>query len=303
MDRNIPVVDILAADHIHRRKSDLMRYEHCHEAEISSISPLIELVKLYRIRLLDPAVHSAFSFAPGQFVMLEVPGIGEAPFSISSSPSRRGNLELCIRSVGTLTSFLAQCERGMRVGISGPFGTSYPLERMQGGNILFIAGGLGTVPLRSALLAVLENRSRYGRVDFLCGAKSPDFLLFADDYENWKKADIGVQCIVDDPGPGWNGPVGMITSLVDHYLSPGTSGISLSDTWYAIVCGPPVMFKAVCNRLLAAGLPIHHMFVSLERRMHCGRGNCCRCNVGSTYTCLDGPVFDFWSILNLKEAI
>lgn len=300
MDRNVPVVDILAADHIHRRKSDLMRYEYCHEAEITSISPLIESVKLYRIRLLDPAVHSTFSFVPGQFVMLEVPGIGEAPFSISSSPSRRGDLELCIRSVGTLTSFLARCERGLRVGISGPFGTSYPLERMKGGNMLFIAGGLGTVPLRSALLAVLENRSRYARVDFLCGAKNPAFLLFADEYESWRNTDIEVQCIVDAPGEGWSGQVGMITSLVDQYLS---SGISLSDTWYAIVCGPPVMFKAVCSILLAAGLPMHHMFVSLERRMHCGKGKCCRCNVGSTYTCLDGPVFDFWSVVNLKEAI
>lgn len=301
MDRSILLPDMTQQDHNHRRRTDPMRYEHCHEAEITSISLLIESVHLYRIRFLDSAMYSTFSFSPGQFVMLELPGIGEAPFTISSNPSKRGNIELCIRSVGTLTSFLTKCRRGLQVGISGPFGTSFPLKRMQGSNILLIAGGLGMVPIRSVLSALQENRSDYGAINFLYGARNPSLMLFADELNSWRKTDINVLGIVDDPDDSWSGPVGMITSLVDDVVRRGTGG--KMENCYAIVCGPPVMFKDVCNRLLSAGIPIPHIFVSLERRMHCGRGNCCRCNIGSTYVCLDGPVFDFWSVMNLNEAI
>lgn len=274
--------------------------EPCCQAEITSVCPLTDTERLYRLKLLEEDARERFTFKPGQFLMLEVPGIGEAPFSIASSPSSRGHLELCIRKAGTLTAFLARTNRGLQVGIRGPFGTSFPVEAMEGADILFIAGGLGVVPLRSALLAVLENRSRYGSVDFLYGAKNPSSLLFTGDHETWRRCDAALRFIVDQPEAGWSGQVGMITELVEDVLPPVRP---LRENTFAIVCGPPVMFTAICDRLTAAGLPMHHMFVSLERRMHCGRGKCCRCNIGSTYTCLDGPVFDFWSVMNLKEAI
>jgi len=282
------------------RKEDPGSFEYTLPAEITSIYSLTATEKLYQIQIIDPEKRNRFSFQPGQFVMLELPGIGEAPFSISSSPVRHGDLELCIRAVGNLTNFLARLERGARVGISGPFGTSFPLQKMQGQDILLIGGGLGIVPLRSPLLAVLENRSKFGRVDIMYGAKNPAELLFTYQYEEWRQFDINLGITVDRAEPNWQGRTGLITELLQERISQTAS---LHENTYAIVCGPPVMFHFVCKMLTEAGLPMQKMFVSLERRMHCGRGKCCRCNIGSTYTCLDGPVFDYWSVMNLKEAI
>lgn len=300
MDRAIPHSDSMYAAHNHRHKEDISSHEICYQAEITSITSFTETARLYRIQLLDSLARDSFTFRPGQFVMLEVPGVGEAPFSISSSPSRRGEIELCIRNAGTLTSFLSRIQRGLQVGISGPYGTSFPVNTMKGADILFVAGGLGIVALRSPLLTVIESRSRYGRVDLLYGARSPEELLFADEFPVWRSVDIGVECIVDTADSQWSGPIGQIPAILSECVPPTRN---LKQNCYAIVCGPPVMFTSICNTLLASGLPVHHMFVSLERRMHCGRGKCCRCNIGSTYTCMSGPVFDYWSIMNLKEAI
>jgi sulfhydrogenase subunit gamma (sulfur reductase) len=299
VDRQIPFVEVLAAGFSNPRTQDLNSFEYSYLAEITSIYPLTATEKLYQIQLCDPVLRRNFSFRAGQFVMLELPGIGEAPFSISSSPARGGDFELCIRAVGSLTRFLDRVQRGIRVGISGPFGTAFPVEEMQGGDVLFIAGGLGIVPLRSPLAVVLENRSRYGAVDLVYGAKRPRELLFTYQYEEWRRFDIELRITVDEADASWTGSVGLITEILKERIA----GRNLARNTWAIVCGPPVMFRFVCNMLTAAGLPMQRMFVSLERRMHCGRGKCCRCNIGSTYTCLKGPVFDYWSVLNLKEAI
>jgi len=285
---------------LHRRQQDLSSYEYSYLAEITNVYPLTEKERLYQIQIIDPVERSRFFFRPGQFVMLELPGIGEAPFSISSSPIRRGDLELCIRAVGNLTNFLSRAGRGTQVGLSGPFGTSFPVEEMQGSDVLLIAGGLGIVPLRAPLFTVLENRSRYRRVDLIYGAKRPAELLFTYQYESWQRFDVNLEITVDQPDPDWQGQVGLITNLLKQRIEAGGS---MARNTHAIVCGPPVMFKYVCNMLTEAGLPMQRMFVSLERRMHCGRGKCCRCNVGSTYTCMKGPVFDYWSVMNLEEAI
>ncbi len=300
MSERLPFHDILAVPPQKRRLDDLSSFEYSYQAEITNIYPLTATEKLYQIQIIDPEQRHNFSFRPGQFVMLELPGIGEAPFSISSSPIRRGDIELCIRAVGNLTRFLDRVERGTLVGISGPFGTHFPMEEMLGQDLLLVAGGLGIVPLRSPLLTVLENRSRYGRVDVMYGARSPAELLFTYQYEEWRQFDINLTIIVDKPDRKWRGPVGMITELLEARIAAADFN---PKSTYAIVCGPPVMFRFVCDQLTRAGLPMQRMFVSLERRMHCGRGKCCRCNIGSTYTCLDGPVFDYWSVMNLKEAI
>jgi NAD(P)H-flavin reductase len=300
MDRKIPFTDIFELDKGHRQRVDLASFEYSYLAEITNVYPLTSTEKLYQIQLCDPVQREAFVFKPGQFIMLEVPGIGEAPFSISSSPRRHGDLELCIRAVGNLTNFLNRVKRGTQVGISGPFGTSFPVEKMEGSDMFFIGGGLGIVPLRAPLACVLEARSRYGRVDFIYGARKPSELLFTYQYDSWRRFDINLQITVDEPDENWKGPVGLITEILTERIE---SRKSLARNTYAIVCGPPVMFKYVCAMLTEAGLPMQRMFVSLERRMHCGRGKCCRCNIGSTYTCLKGPVFDYWSVMNLKEAI
>ncbi len=278
------------------------QFEYSYKAEITNVYPLTRMEKLYQIQLVDPVEREQFIFRPGQFVMLELPGIGEAPFSISSSPVRHGDLELCIRAVGNMTRFLDRVERGTRVGISGPFGTHFPVEKMEGEDILLIAGGLGIAPLRSPILAVLEKRSRYGQVDIIYGARRPSELLFGYEYAMWRQFDVGLDIIVDQTESGWQGPVGLITEILKQRIA-GSAPDRFRERTSAIVCGPPVMFPFVCDLLTQAGLPVEKIFVSLERRMHCGRGKCCRCNIGSTYTCLDGPVFDYWSVLNLKEAI
>ncbi len=283
------------------RRHDLAMFEYSFKAEITSVHRLTDVERLYRIRIIDPDERMRFSFKPGQFVMLEVPGVGEAPFGISSPPSSRGDIELCIRKAGNLTSFLAKADRGMMVGIRGPFGTSFPMEQMHGQNILLIAGGLGLAPLRSPIGYVQENRNLFKNVDIVYGTKTPSQLLFSFQYDMWRKDDIDMVIIVEKPDSAWQGRVGMITKVLEEMAEKRAEDFYQNTS--AIVCGPPVMFKFVCSMLTKAGIPMQKMFVSLERRMHCGMGKCCRCNVGSTYTCLSGPVFDFWTVMNLKEAI
>lgn len=279
------------------RKTLLQHVDQVFKAEITNIIELTAEDKLFHVRLLKDHQRERFSFLPGQFVMLEVPGYGEIPISLSSAPSNKGYLELCIRKVGRVTSVLHKARRGARVGIRGPFGTSFPMAKMKGHSVLLVAGGLGLAPLRAPIFHVTENRTDYDQVHIIYGTRTPDQLLFDYQYEQWRRIDgVNLSIIVEQPDKAWAGEVGLITKLIEPMdFDP--------DNTSAIVCGPPVMFKFVCNQLSGKGVPMHRMFVSLERRMHCGMGKCCRCNIGSTYTCVDGPVFDYWSVMNLKEAI
>lgn len=275
----------------------MMPVDRTFKAEITNVIRLTNMEKLFHIRIIDKNERERFTFLPGQFVMVEVPGYGEVPISISSTPVSKGYIELCIRRAGIVTSLLHKAKRGARIGIRGPFGNSFPMEKMKGHNVLLIAGGLGLAPLRAPIFYVTENRSEFKQVHILYGTRQPDQLLFDYQYDEWRRIDdVNLEIIVEQGSPTWTGKVGLITKLLDEMT------IVPMDT-YAIVCGPPVMFKFVCNRLRDIGVPMHRMFVSLERRMHCGMGKCCRCNIGSTFICVDGPVFDYWSVLNLKEAI
>jgi sulfhydrogenase subunit gamma (sulfur reductase) len=279
------------------RRSVLQHTDRAHKAEITNIIHLTDMEKLFHIRIVDDAERERFSFLPGQFVMLQLPGYGEVPISISSSPTNKGYIELCIRKAGTVTNVLHKAKRGARVGLRGPFGTHFPMQKMNGANVLLIAGGLGLAPLRAPIFHVTENRSDYKDVHILYGTKDRTQLLFDYQYEQWRRIDgVNLDIILEKGDPEWKGEVGLVTKLLEKIkIEP--------DNTYAIVCGPPVMFKFVCNMLSKASVPMQRMFVSLERRMHCGMGKCCRCNVGSTFTCVDGPVFDYWSVMNLKEAI
>ncbi len=302
MSNQIKFTDVIAGEQWnYHRKHDLGAFENTYKAEITAIHRLTDLENLFRIQISDPGARNGFIFQPGQFVMLELPGIGEAPFSISSSASRRGDLELCIRRVGNLTNFLFRLERGTHVGIRGPFGTGFPMEQMQGENILLIAGGLGLAPLRSPIAYVQENRNLFNNVDIIYGTKEPSQLLFTYQYDMWRADDVNLHIIVEKGDPSWTGPVGMITKVLQDIFA--NRDRDYFQKTYAIVCGPPIMFKFVCTMLNEKNIPMQKMFVSLERRMHCGMAKCCRCNIGSTYICLKGPVFDYWSVMNLKEAI
>jgi NAD(P)H-flavin reductase len=279
------------------RLSRLKHVDKVYKAAITNIITLTEKEKLFHIRILNDAERERFSFEPGQFVMVEVPGYGEVPISISSSNSQNGFIELCIRKAGLVTSILHRAVCGAHVGIRGPFGTHFPMNKMKGHNILLIAGGLGLAPLRAPIFYVTENRADFKQVHILYGTTDPSQLLFDYQYEQWRRiAGVNLNIIVEHPDYTWTGNVGRVTNLLDQL------DMSMDQT-YAIVCGPPVMFKFVCQKLSDMGMPMDRMFVSLERRMHCGMGKCCRCNVGSTYVCKDGPVFDFWTVMNLKEAI
>lgn len=279
------------------RPSRLKHVDRTFRAEITNVIELTEMEKLFHLRLLDEAERKRFSFLPGQFVMVEIPGYGEIPISISGSSSHKGLIELCIRKAGVVTNMLHKAEKGAVVGIRGPFGTSFPMEKMKGHDILLVAGGLGIAPLRAPIAYVTENRADFEQVHILYGAREPSQLLFDYQYEKWRRIDeVNLAIIIEEATTGWDGEVGLVTKLLDDI------DVSMDHT-FAIVCGPPVMFKFVCRKLNELGMPMHRMFVSLERRMHCGMGKCCRCNVGSTYVCLDGPVFDFWTVMNLKEAI
>lgn len=302
MNYSIPVENINLEHFMNRppdynRKSKMMMTDKVYKCIITNIIELTDMEKLFHLKIVDPDEVEIFSFLPGQFVMVEVPGFGEIPISISSSTLLKGQLELCIRKAGKVTKMLHKAKVGARIGIRGPFGTYFPMKKITNNNVLLIAGGLGLVPLRAPIFWVNEHRSEYKDVAILYGTKDPGKILFEYQFDEWRKVNnYDIRIIVENPDKHWKGKVGMITELFKDMT------IDVDNT-YAIVCGPPIMFKFVCNYLNKIGIPMNRMFVDLERRMHCGMGKCCRCMVGSTFTCVDGPVMDYWTVMNLKEAI
>ncbi len=280
-----------------QKKCEVMITDRGYKCRLTNIVTISSQEKLFLLRIINPQERELFNFRPGQFLMLEVPGYGEAPISISSDNSNHEFIEICIRKAGHVTSAMFEAKQGAVVSIRGPFGTAFPMEAMEGSNVLLVAGGLGIAPVRAPLYWIGNHRDRYKNVYLLYGAKEPSQLLFSYQFEEWKKVSkVELMTIVENPDASWAGRTGMITELFNDFSFD-------AKKTFAIVCGPPVMFKFVCNYLDGKGIPMNRMFVSLERRMHCGMGKCCRCMVGSTFTCLDGPVFDYWSVMNLKEAI
>lgn len=263
-------------------------------AEISRIEDLTETEKLFELHLAsgEPLGHNA-----GQFVELSVMGIGEAPISISSAPRDTNSFELAIRKVGSLTSAMHGLIVGDRVGIRGPFGTHFPVEETKGKDILFVAGGIGLVPLRSFIHFVLEHREEYGEVTILFGSRNPSERLFLDELGQWGiREDIRYLETVDRPDLNWKGHVGVITTLFPSI------DIDPSKT-YCIVVGPPVMYRFVILEAKAKGIPDTQIFLSLERRMKCGLGKCGHCQINHVYVCQDGPVFRYTDIFDLEEAL
>ena len=263
-------------------------------AEISRIEDLTESEKLFEMHLVsgEPLGHN-----PGQFVELSVMGIGEAPISVSSAPRETNSFELAIRKVGNLTNAVHNLVTGDTVGIRGPFGTHFPVEETKGKDILFVAGGIGLVPLRSFINFVLEHREEYGEVTILFGARNPSEQLFLDELEQWGSRE-GIKYLetVDRPDQNWKGHVGVITTLFPKI------DIDPSKT-YCIIVGPPVMYRFVILEAKARGIPDTQIFLSLERRMKCGVGKCGHCQINHIYVCQDGPVFRYTDIFDLKEAL
>ena len=253
------------------------------------------LEKLFTIEL-PPGF--ALNHKPGQFVEVSLLGIGEAPISISSSPSRsNGSFEICVRKVGRLTKVLHTLNPGDTVGIRGPFGRGFPVEHFRGKDLLFAPGGLGLAPLRSLIYQVLDQRAMFGRVLILYGAKHPSELLFKDELDQWmEREDVELHLTVDRADENWNGNVGVITTLFPQIQVHARNTI-------AITCGPPVMYRFVLMELQSLGIPEGNIWLSLERRMKCGVGQCGHCQMNHIYTCLEGPVFSFSEIKHLEEAL
>ena len=268
-------------------------------ARILRITELTEATRLFELRFEDPSLAAAFSYRPGQFIELSVLGVGEAPFSLPSSPTRRGTFELGIRRAGVLTGYLFDhVKEGDAVGIRGPLGNGFPIESLEGANIVLVAGGLGMVPLRGLLQYLVDRRDAFGRVVLVYGSRHPDRVLFRDELELLKRrGDAEVLLTVDDPGTApWNGRRGYVTDLI------GEIEIDPADT-FAVACGPPVFYKFLLEKLVDAGVGKERIFLNLERRMECGIGKCGHCAVGYTFTCLHGPVFSYWDAINLPELI
>ena len=235
---------------------------------------------------------------PGQFVMVSLMGYGEAPFSITSSPSKGSTFEMVIRTVGTVTAAMTKLKPGDTIGLRGPFGTSFPVhDELKGKDIIVVAGGLGLVPVRSAIQYVLEHREDFGRLSIAYGMRSVAERLFTEDLEAWGKMEnVSVYQTVDVGSDDWSGSVGPVTKVMpDITVEEGRTA--------AIVCGPPVMYKFVLAELLKMNVPEHLIYASLERKMKCGVGKCGHCQINSTYACKDGPVFVYSDLVTLQEAL
>ncbi|MEN3186702.1 MAG: FAD/NAD(P)-binding protein [Atribacterota bacterium] len=264
------------------------------EARILRVKSLTEKERLFELALMKGEI---LDFEPGQFVEVSLLGVGEAPISLSSSPTQRKSFELCVRAVGRLTNELHRLEPGDIVGIRGPFGVGFPITKLIGHDLLLVAGGIGLAPLRSLINYVLDNRRDFGKVHVIFGCKDPQNLLFQDEIEEWqRRMDVGFQCTVDRADPDWKGNVGLVTSLI-----PGVD-INPEET-FAVLVGPPVMYRFVVAELLKKNIPEDQIVLSLERHMKCGLGKCGHCQIHDIYCCQDGPVFFYERIKSLKGAI
>ncbi len=269
------------------------------EARVMRVSEIVDQVRLYDLRFIDHKLADKFTFVPGQFVELSILGVGEAPFSLPSSPTRKGSFQLGIRKTGKVTDYLFDhITEGDIVGIRGPLGNGFPIETLKKNNVLLVSGGLGMVPLRGLLQYLIDLRDNFGRIILLYGSRNPELVMFRDELESMsRRGDAEIIMTVDSTeGKPWNGKTGMVTELIDNV------DINPADT-YSVVCGPPVFYKFVLDRLVKKGFGKDRIFLSLERRMECGVGKCGHCAVGYTFTCLHGPVFSYWDAINLPELI
>lgn len=235
---------------------------------------------------------------PGQFVMVSIPGVGEAPISVMSSPSRtRETFQLCIRNAGDLTGMIHTLQPGDEVGIRGPFGRGFPVEAFEGHDMLIAPGGLSLAPARSLIDEILDNRTKFGRLIILYGARNPSELLFDAARDEWaERDDVEYLETVDRPDDTWAGHVGVITTLFPQIeINPFKT--------IAVTIGPPIMYRFVTIELVGKGLNPDQIWMSFERRMRCGVGKCGHCQVNHRYSCQEGPSWTYAEALAFEEAL
>jgi NAD(P)H-flavin reductase len=233
------------------------------------------------------------SFLPGQFNMLYMFGLGEVAISLSGDPAANGFYVHTVRDVGAVSGAITRLKAGGILGVRGPYGTPWPVEAADGGDVVFVAGGLGLAPLRPAIYHVLARRARYGRVALLYGTRSPADILFRRELERWRKRlDIEVLVTVDHADTDWRGDVGVVPKLI------GRAGFDPLNA-FAMVCGPEVMMRYTATALRATGMPLAHIYLAMERNMKCAIGLCGHCQFGADFVCKDGPVMRYDRIADI----
>lgn len=259
---------------------------------IVEIADMTAKDRYFRVELEKPLGHH-----PGQFVMVSVMGVGEAPISISNGPGSDNTLEMVIRRIGRLTQVLHDLKVGDTLGIRGPYGSGFDPANFYGRDVLFVAGGLGLVPLRSLITPVVAEAGRFGKITLISGCRNPSEELYRDQLKVWTDVGIEVIRLVDGTeNMPWQFGVGLVTEPIPKLkLDP--------EKTVAALCGPPVMYKFVITALGARGVSYDHIYVDLERRMKCGVGKCGHCQINKIYCCQDGPVFRFSDLALLPEAL
>jgi len=264
------------------------------DAKVLWIEEMAPGKRFFGIRFLKESDQKKFTFIPGQFVFLSIPGHGEFAVSICSSPRKRDHFEILVSKVGSVTTALFGLNVGAKVGIRGPYGNGFDLSKFYDKDIIIVAGGCGAAPLRSVVNNMIYERYKYGKLYFLYGARNPQELLFKKDLMDWQK-NMKVLLTVDLPDKNWQGKTGVVTTLFDD--------VKTNKQAMAITCGSPVMFKFVLVELKAKGMADKNIYLSLERRMKCGIGKCQHCTCGEKYACIDGPVFSYNQIKENFEAV
>ncbi len=254
-------------------------------------------IKTVRFAFLNKEDEAAFGYLPGQFAELSIFGKGESPIGIASSPTQPGYLEFTVQRAGVVTSALHEMEVGAVMGVRGPLGNSWPIDYLAGKNIVIVGGGFAFTTLRSLINYMIDekNRSRFGKITVIYGARTPGLLIYKDELAAWaKRTDLSLNVTVDKGDAGWKGREGFVPTVCKE-VAPS------SENAVTVICGPPIMIRFTLPVFFELGFSKENIITSLEMRMKCGIGKCGRCNVGEKYVCKDGPVFSLAELDKLTK--
>ncbi len=261
------------------------------DADVVKVVDESSNIKTFTLKPREP-----ISFRAGQFMEVTLPGIGEAPFTPSSNHNSVKALDFTIMSAGRVTKLLHQAKAGDVIGLRGPYGTQYPLDKFKGREVFIVGGGVGLAPLRALLYALFNDAGDYKKIILRYGARTSGDIIYKNEIDSWKSRaghiDIKVTCDVGDPS--WNGNVGLVTTILN------TDALDMNSA-VAIVCGPPIMMKFATFNLLDLGFKESQIYLSMEKNMSCGIGKCGHCRIGPYYACKDGPVFSYDKIKELPN--